>query len=99
MSCKKKLLYILIIILLFAPNLGAKGNESYIYPLSSPIYSWLEEAYILEGMGHPSSSKPWSGGEVDSIIRRLEESATNERTLQLIEKARKENDTHSKDET
>lgn len=98
MSCKKKLLYILIIVLLFAPNLGAKGNESYIYPLSSPIYSWLEEAYILEGMGHPSSSKPWSGGEVDSIIRRLEENATNERTLKLIEKARKENDSHSRDD-
>ena len=89
MSYKKGFISILVFILLFAPNLGAKGNGSYIYPLSSPVYSWLEEAYMLEGMAHPSSSKPWSGGEVDNIINRIEERATEERTLELIEKARK----------
>ena len=98
MSYKKGFISILVFILLFAPNLGAKGNESYIYPLSSPVYSWLEEAYMLEGMAHPSSSKPWSGGEVDNIINRIEERATEERTLELIEKARKENESHSKDD-
>mgnify|MGYP006793737745 CR=1 FL=1 len=76
MHFKKTKILILALLLLFAPSLGAKGNGSYIYPLSSPIYSWLEEAYLLEGLGHPSSSKPWSGGEVDNVINKVEERAT-----------------------
>ncbi|MCI6114994.1 MAG: hypothetical protein MR687_06880 [Spirochaetales bacterium] len=83
------------LLLLFAPSLGAKGNGSYIYPLSSPIYSWLEEAYLLEGLGHPSSSKPWSGSEVDNILSLLEGRDVEERTEELMEKARKENGSHS----
>lgn len=95
MSYKKGVISILVFILLFAPSLGAKGNGSYIYPLSSPIYSWLEEAYLLEGLGHPSSSKPWSGSEVDNILSLLEGRAVEERTAELMEKARKENGSHS----
>ena len=95
MHFKKTKILILALLLLFAPSLGAKGNGSYIYPLSSPIYSWLEEAYLLEGLGHPSSSKPWSGSEVDNILSLLEGRAVEERTAELMEKARKENGSHS----
>ena len=95
MNFKKTKILILALLLLFAPSLGAKGNGSYIYPLSSPIYSWLEEAYLLEGLGHPSSSKPWSGSEVDNILSLLEGRAVEERTAELMEKARKENGSHS----
>lgn len=95
MHFKKTKIFILALLLLFAPSLGAKGNGSYIYPLSSPIYSWLEEAYLLEGLGHPSSSKPWSGSEVDNILSLLEGRAVEERTAELMEKARKENGSHS----
>ena len=95
MKSKKFVLATFIILLLFAPSLGAKGNESYIYPLSSPIYSWLEEAYLLSGLGHPSSSKPWSGGEVDHIIEVIESITEDERAKALIKMAENENDSHS----
>ncbi len=95
MHFKRVISVIIVLSFLFAPVIGAKGNPSYIYPLSSPVYSLIEDAYLLEGLGHPSSSKPWSGDEVDMMLTILERNATRNETRLIIEKVRKENDSHS----
>ena len=92
MHFKRVISVIIVLSFLFAPVIGAKGNPSYIYPLSSPVYSLIEDAYLLEGLGHPSSSKPWSGDEVDMMLTILERNATRNETRLIIEKVRKEND-------
>lgn len=92
-----KRVFIILFLLIPLISLGAEGNPSYIHPLSSPIYEWMEEAYLLEGLGHPSSSKPWSGDEVEMMARRLEENNPGDTSRELLMRIREENSRYTDD--
>ena len=48
------------------------GNGMTIIPLSSPIYDYVENLYILEGHAAPQGSKPWTEDDVRQQLSRIE---------------------------
>lgn len=67
-------LAIFISLSLFADS----GNYQKIYPIESEIYDDIVDLYLLSGMALPSSSGPYSGQELLSMVERVDYEALTE---------------------
>ena len=63
----KKYLVVSLIILFLALTLYA-GQDQVIVPLSSSVYQDMDLLYVLEGLGRPSTARPWSVGEARKLL-------------------------------
>lgn len=82
MNYKKIVLFLFVLILAFS----LFASKSYIYPHSSPLYEWMEMLYTLEGLSSPSSSYPWSSGEVEMMINKIKERNIDNKSVDLLNK-------------
>lgn len=75
----KKLLVLVIVIVLAGSLIWAsEGTYAEIIPLGSPVYQEMDALYALENMGTPSNSRPWTKGEAQMILNRIDvETLTN----------------------
>lgn len=88
MNYKKIVASLVVILTLFA--IGA--TESFIYPLDSNIYGNMEKAYSLLSLSSPSSSYPWSSGEVERMLETAYKRNPEGNTKVLLDSIKKEND-------
>ena len=69
----KKLLVLAIAIVLASCLVWAsEGTYAEVIPLSSPVYQEMDALYALENMGTPSNSRPWTKGEAQLILNRID---------------------------
>lgn len=87
-SIQKKSKKMLACSILFAciMQLSYAGNGMTIIPLSSPIYDYVENLYILEGHAAPQGSKPWTEADARQQLSRIEpKSETSKYLIEQIE--------------
>ena len=79
--------FIIMIALLF-PAFAAKGQavNAYVIPVSSPVYDYMDDLYLLCGMARPSTNRPWSTAEAMMILERIEKTSLDGTALKLYEK-------------
>ena len=53
-------------------SLGARDNEQKIYPVDDPSYKMIVDLYRLQGLALPSSSGPYCGAELSSMLDRID---------------------------
>jgi hypothetical protein len=76
---------------LFSIVVSGAGADQRILPLGSPAYEALRGLYLEQGLAPPSSSYPYSYGELRSALKRLDFgflSAGGKRTYRLLEALR-----------
>ena len=71
------------IILFLALSVSA-GQEQMIIPLSSAVYQDMDTLYVLEGLGRPSTARPWSVAEATKLLSRAD-SASHKALYHAIE--------------
>ena len=67
---KKISVIILILALclsLFAAG-GERSNYQKIYGVNDPVYTYITDLYVLEGLARPSTTGPWSGAELNAML-------------------------------
>ncbi len=62
------------IALLLCFTLGA-ANSQKIFPLESPVYRYIANLYILQGMALPSTTGPYSQDELQRMLNRLDQNS------------------------
>lgn len=68
---KKLLLTILLFVISFGMLIAA-GPYSEMIPLSSSVYQDMDDLYAIMGIGTPSNARPWSKGEAELILARVD---------------------------
>ncbi|MHC1691816.1 MAG: hypothetical protein AB9828_02155 [Sphaerochaetaceae bacterium] len=71
---------LLLMCLYCLPLLAASLVSQEIIPLSSPVYTAMDNLYALTGAGTPSNSRPWSKTEAYLILSRVERAALADST-------------------
>lgn len=59
--------------------------DSFVIPLSSPIYEEIDTLYITQALSTPSSNRPWSLGEAEKILERLDRNKMNREEKIILE--------------
>ena len=67
----------------------AAGNYQKIYPIDSDLVRMIRMLYVREGLALPSSSGPWSGGELSLMLDRLDYGALSFLEKQWYDEVRK----------
>lgn len=80
----KVILFILILISVLTP-VTAATSDSYVIPLTDPVYGEIDALYISQGLSTASSSRPWSRGEASIILSRLSGRPLNEHERRLFD--------------
>lgn len=60
-------------------------TDSFVIPLSSPIYEEIDTLYITQGLSSPSSNRPWSLGESEKILSRLDKDKLDSEEKKILE--------------
>ena len=60
---KKTALVLLSLLTLIFP-LFPLTNSQKIYSVEDPVYGYIRDLYLLEGLSTPSTTGPWSGSEL-----------------------------------
>ena len=64
---------LLLIVLLFTlSSLPAAINRERIYPVDSEEYRYISWLSLIDGIAMPSSSGPWSGAELQTMLNRID---------------------------
>lgn len=50
------------------------SNYQKIYSIDDAIFTKIQRLYVLNGLGLPSSTGPWSGSELMDMVNRLDPS-------------------------
>ena len=79
-----RLLTILVILFSVIFPISAE-KASFVIPLSSPIYEEIDTLYITQGLSTPSSNRPWSLGETEKILNRLDGDKMNREEKIILE--------------
>lgn len=66
----KKLFYTMLVLLFLLTSTAFAANMK-IFPLTSPIYSFIEDLYKLEGLSAPQGAKPWTEADVKQQLARI----------------------------
>ena len=67
----KKISVIILILALCLPLFAAGGERSNyqkIYGVNDPVYTYITDLYVLEGLARPSTTGPWSGAELNAML-------------------------------
>ena len=73
----------MIPILLLALGLSA-GQGQLVIPLSSSVYQDMDTLYLLEGLGRPSTARPWNVEEATRLLAKAD-STTHRSLYEAIE--------------
>ncbi len=73
MTLQKRLIAFCITLLLCI-SLGATNSQK-IFPLESPVYRYIANLYILQGMSLPSTTGPYSQDELQRMFDRLDKNS------------------------
>ena len=61
-----------VLLLLFAITCvfssSSVGNSQKIYAVDDPVYTYISNLYVLEGLSLPSTAGPWSGAELEAML-------------------------------
>ncbi len=76
----KKLFLTALCILCLVPVVFAANNQK-IYSIDDPIFNKIQRLSVLNGLGLPSSSGPWSGSELLDMLSRLDTGRMSETEL------------------
>ena len=79
-----RLLIILSVLFSILVPISAKA-DSFVIPLSSPIYEEIDALYITQALSTPSSNRPWSLGEAEKILERLDRNKMNREEKIILE--------------
>lgn len=81
-----KMVVSIIFLALSSNAFALAGNGMSIIPLTSPIYDYMENLYILEGHAAPQGAKPWTEDDVRQQLSRIQPTGkASTRLLNLIE--------------
>ncbi len=61
------------------------SNLQKIYPTTSQEYEAIKYVYLLQGHSLPSTTGPWSGDELLSMVENIEAEVTSETLLKMLE--------------
>ncbi len=84
----KKILAVLVLIFLLLPGIFA--NSQKIYRVDSSIYRKITKLYVLSGHALPSTTGPWSGDELEKMLKKLDRDEIPSYLLPLYEEAEAE---------
>lgn len=83
MPIKSKLLILLFMLIAFINSFIFSANDSAVIPLSSPIYGYLDDLYILEGHAPAQGARPWTHADLKQQLDRI--TPTNEASKHLYD--------------
>lgn len=73
----KKVFVLILSVLMLSASVFATAGESdnyqKIYSVSDPVFGYIRDLYILEGLALPSATGPWSGGELALMLSVFED--------------------------
>ena len=75
----------IFIICIISPLFAAYGQAQKVFPLSSCIYDEIDALYLMEGLGTPSTARPWTASEAQMILARIDSNLLNQRELGLYD--------------
>jgi hypothetical protein len=67
---KKHLLFLVICIIL--PVFSIFGQNQKVIPLSSGLYDEIDALYLMQGLGTPSTARPWTESEALTLLNRID---------------------------
>ena len=67
---KRKALSAIFILIFCVLSLSA-SHDMRLIPLSSPVYEYVEDLYILEGKAAPQGAKPWTVADLKQQLERV----------------------------
>ena len=63
---------ILSLVLVFPVFSMESGNYQKVYSVTDPVYTYIRDLYLLEGLALPSTTGPWSGSELSLMLSRMD---------------------------
>ncbi len=69
---KRKLAVLLVLAVSLSVLFAADMNRQKIYPIDSELYQGITALYRISGHALPSTTGPWSGGELSMMLSRLD---------------------------
>ena len=73
------------LILILAIAFAAQNNLQKIYSTTSTEYEAIKYVYLIQGHSLPSTTGPWSGDELLSMVENIEDEVTSETLLKMLE--------------
>lgn len=83
---KKAFLVAAVIVLFLSMPLAAETVKSKTFPLSSKLYSLMDDLYSLQGFSRPSTSRPWSQSEASLILSRIKREKLSGEEISVYDK-------------
>ena len=86
----KKISIIILILALCLPVFAAGGERSNyqkIYGVNDPVYTYITDLYVLEGLARPSTTGPWSGAELNAMLSVFDGASLTGASKTLYDKA------------
>ncbi len=74
---KTRILLLLLISMVFNALGASPAPTPRSIPLSSPVYTYMDILYRIEGLPLASSSRPWSGWEASTLYSRIADTQTH----------------------
>jgi len=69
---KKLVVAVTLVLLAGVAAWASEGTYAEVVPLSSSVYQEMDDLYALTNMGTPSNSRPWTKGEAQMILGRID---------------------------
>jgi hypothetical protein len=63
---------ILVLLIVSLLPLSSMDNQQKIIPVGSPVYAAIRVMYLEQGLSTPSTSGPWSVGELNNMVDRID---------------------------
>lgn len=87
----KKVFVLILSVLMLSASVFATAGESdnyqKIYSVSDPVFGYIRDLYIIEGYALPSTTGPWSGGELALMLSVFEDKNLEGTSKNLYEAA------------
>jgi hypothetical protein len=79
--------YVLVLLFLIAVlvPLSSMNNQQRIIPVDSPVYAAIRIIYLEQGISTPSTSGPWSVGELQNMVERIDVNSLSESGIKTLE--------------
>lgn len=68
---KKLGMLVVFVFLMVSAVWATEGTYAEVIPLTSSVYQEMDDLYALTNMGTPSNSRPWTKGEAQMILGRI----------------------------
>ena len=83
----KRLSLFLLVLLVLVSSSFCETNAQKIYAVDDPVYGYIRDLYLLEGLSVPSTTGPWSGAELGKLLVVLDRASLSGVSLSLYDKA------------